>query len=420
MLVGCAIRLDTPSPSEAPLTVDGSTIVVRSLECLPTGEVIAAGDKDVLTDGAGVVFLSEDRGETWRRVPLHAPGVSLSLLVLPGDPQGAVYASGYRTGTTVLSSATTGHYEPGPWWVTRDKGRSWQESEPRLPLVPTADISARLPAIVRADHAATLIGVVDGQSNLVVLRSSDGGRAWTRQDLPKLGHYGSLVSNGRGRVVVTGRADVVQRTTPTARRIVRYLSNDAGATWRESGVSSDADLVGALRLYLTPSGALLTWANDELRRGYPAMVSRSFDGGRNWEPAQTFPGTGRILGIAGDARGRVIAMTSRGAVLRSTDDGASWRVVHSSPLRSESSAIVFSDGDAILITGDRGRFMRSLDGGETWHAVDSALPDRQYVLDAHCTDGRGLVVVGGSGGMVTRSTDWGANWHRGTLITQNP
>lgn len=44
------------------------------------------------------------------------------------------------------------------------------------------------------------------------------------------------------------------------------------------------------------------------------------------------------------------------------------------------------------------------------------LPDRQYVLDVHCTDGRGLIVVAGSGGMVTRSTDWGAAWQRGRLL----
>jgi len=125
------------------------------------------------------------------------------------------------------------------------------------------------------------------------------------------------------------------------------------------------------------------------------------------------------VGIAGDATGRVIALTSRGAILLSTDDGGSWRVVHYPKLRTDSSIIIFSNDGVILAARDRGRFMRSPDGGETWHTVASGLPDRKYVLDAHCTDGWGLIVVAGFGGMVTRSTDWGATWQRGRLEPEN-
>ncbi len=343
-------------------------------------------------------------------------GVSLSLLALPSDPEGVLHASGYRTGAGFLSSVTTRHYEPGPWWTTRDKGRSWNQAEPRLPLLPTTDISARLPAISRADHAGTLIGVVEERGQLVVLRSSDDGKTWSRQTLAGLSHYGSLVSNGRGQVVVAGRANVAQSAAPAAHRIVGYISSDAGATWEEVRLPPEIQLIGALRLYLTPGGAILAYGNDELNRsGYPAVISRSVDAGRTWGAARTFPGLGRIVSVAGDATGRVVALTSRGAILHSTDDGGSWRVVRFEKGSTDSAVIVFSDDGAVIAARDRGRFVRSSDGGETWSAVASGLSDRQYVLDVHCTDGRGLVVVAGSSGMVTRSIDWGATWQRGRL-----
>jgi photosystem II stability/assembly factor-like uncharacterized protein len=417
VLPGCAVRVDFPSPAEASLVAEGDKVIVQSLHCFSTGEVIATGIKDAFTNVDGVVFLSEDRGETWRRIPLgaQAVGIPLSLLSLPGAQEGPLYASGYREGANFLSSVMTFRFEPGPWWVTRDKGRTWHQTEPRLPLLPTTVIMEKLPKIERADEAGTLIGVVEEQRQLVVLRSSDGGTSWSRQTLAKLEHYGSLISDGRGQVAVTGRA------TRNEHGVV-YLSTDGGAIWEEVRPVG-IDLLDALRLYRTPNGALIAYNNDELHRsGYRTVISQSVDGGRTWGPARTFPGLGRIVGTAGDAKGRVVAITSRGAVLHSKDDGGLWRVVHSAKpgTRVESSNVILSNDGAALATLDRGYFFRSADGGETWQAVDSRLPDRQYVLDAHCTDGEGLIVVGGSGGMVTRSTDWGATWQRGRLLPPGP
>ena len=417
LLPGCAVRMDFPSPAEASLVDEGDKVIVLSLHCFPTGEVIASGTKDAFTNVEGVVFLSEDRGATWRRIPIgsQAAGIPLSLLRLPGAQEGPLYASGYREGANFLSSVMTFRYEPGPWWVTRDKGRTWHQTEPRIPLLPTTVNMQKLPNIERADEAGTLIGVVDAQSHLVFLRSSDGGATWSRQTLAKLWHYGSLVSDGRGLVAVTGRPKRYVHG-------VLYRSGDAGATWEEVRPAG-IDLLAALRLYRTPSGALIAYQNDELHRsGYGTVISQSLDGGRTWGPARTFPGLGRVVGIAGDAKGRVVATTSRGAVLHSRDDGRLWRVVHSAKpgTRVESSNVIISNDGTTLATLDRGYFLRSSDRGETWHAVDSRLPDRQYVLDPRCTDGEGLIVVGGSHGMVTRSTDWGATWQRGRLRSDGP
>ncbi len=415
-LAGCSIRLDFPSPAAAPLVVDGSNVRVKGLHCFSTGEVIASGFTEGFTRSEGVIFLSEDRGETWRRISLRAPEISLSLMFLPGSPEGVVYASGWRTGGNFLSMVTTWRYEPGPWWVTRDKGRFWQASEPHLPLPPATDTTASLPAIVRVDQEGTLIGFVAENKGVVILRSTDSGKTWGRQSLPKISHYGSLVSNGRGQIVVTGDANSTQSETPIEYRVAAYRSSDSGVTWQEISSSSVIGLVN-LRLYLTPGGTILAYNAQENHREHPpyARISRSVDGGRTWKSQRSIRAVGRIVGIAGNTTGRVVGLTSRGAVLLSRNEGDSWQVVHSTKLRTESSNVIFSNNGAVLATQDRGRFIRSLDGGETWHAVESGLPDREYLLDAHCTDGKGLIVVGGTGGMVTRSTDWGATWRRGWL-----
>lgn len=68
-------------------------------------------------------------------------------------------------------------------------------------------------------------------------------------------------------------------------------------------------------------------------------------------------------------------------------------------------------GDGVIVaTLDRATFIRSTDWGETWRPVDSGLPDGQYALSESCTDGRGLIVVAGSSGAMTRSIDHGATW----------
>ena len=423
-LPGCALRVDLPSTAEAVLVAEGDKVTVLSLHCFPTGEVIASGVRDAFTNVEGVVFASEDRGATWRRIPLgaRAAGIPLSLLSLPGAPEGPLYASGYREGASFPSGVMTFVYEPGPWWATRDKGRSWQRTEPRVPLPSTTVTMEKLPRIERADEAGTLVGVVNeapnnplAESRLVVLRSLDGGATWSRQSLAKLWHYGSLVSDGRGQVAITGRP---ARYTHG----VIYRSSDAGATWDEVRPAG-LHLLDALRLYRTPSGVLIAYQNDELHRsGYGTFVSQSVDGGGTWGPAWTFAGLGRIVGITGDANGRVVAITSRGAFLHSKDNGGSWRVVHSARpgTRVEAANVILSIDGTALATLDRGYFFRSPDGGETWQAVDSRLPDRAYVLDAHCTDGEGLIMVGGSGGMITRSTDWGATWQRGEMRPHGP
>jgi photosystem II stability/assembly factor-like uncharacterized protein len=420
-LAGCAFAPDYPSALDAPLMVGDAKVTVQSLQCLPAGIVLAAGYTESLSRLEGVVLRSHDRGASWARVPLDsgALGVSVWLLGLPGgDEQAWHHVSGYRVGENTLSTVLTLAYRPGPWWITEDAGRSWRRVEPRVPLPATSVMFAPAPKLVDADGAGTLVAVADGEGDaLTLLRSGDRGRTWSRQPFPALKQFPSLVSDGRGTLVLTGRA--------SSDRGAIYWSADSGATWRESSIFVQSptpvslQVPSALKLYHSPSGALVAYNANHLGKGRSAArIYSSADGGRNWSLAAEFSRIGRIVGIAGDATGRIVAVSEWGIVLLSDDGGAGWRKsARPVPAATEigASNVVFAPDGAVLATLDRARFARSRDGGETWHAVESGLPDRQFVLDSHCVDGAGLIVAGGSGGMITRSTDWGVTWQRGQM-----
>lgn len=418
-LAACAFQLDYPLVSEAVLAVSGYKVGVQSLYCNADGSVIAAGYTDSLTNLEGVAFFSGDRGATWRQASVVPPaaGVPLSLLVLPHRRDADfLYLSGYRHGQTLLSGVMTFAYEPAPWWTTVDRGQSWHRTEALLPRSKTRVTFAGMPVVITVDRMGTLVTTVDDQHDgLVLLRSTDAGVTWSRQLLPALAHYGSMVSDGTGLVVVTGRS--------TQDRGVIHWSADSGATWAESRLLTTTTFPfrfpGALRLYRSPAGALIAFNNDHLGKGKSATwFFRSVDEGRTWVFVLGFSRLGRIAGISGDASGRMIAVTEWAHVLLSDDGGATWRqgfnpIVAKTELGA--SNVISSPEGVVLATLDRATFIRSTDRGETWQAVDSQLPDRQFVLDTHCIDDNGLIVIAGSGGMVTRSTDWGATWQRGQV-----
>jgi photosystem II stability/assembly factor-like uncharacterized protein len=419
-LTGCAMYFDPPSVAEAPMTVGERKVVIESLACEADGRVIAAGYADSLTSLEGVVLYSSDRGSTWLQAAIEprAVGISLSTVEWPAGPgKGSTFVSGYRVGENLLSGISRSSYPPGPWWSSADGGRSWRSTTVRMPLPPTSDIGLGLPQPVVGDAAgAVVVAAGDGGGSLAVLRSTDGGKTWQRQSLSRLGHYGSIVSDGLGSLALSGRsrhdAGVV------------YWSADSGATWSESEISTGGRFPfkapAALRLYRSPTGALIAFNNDSLGKGRsPAWIFASADDGRSWSFAQAFGRVGRIVGIGIDGEGRIVAVTEWGHVLLGDKKGTTWALAEAViPVKPSTavSQVIFGPDGVALAAQYRGGIFRSTDGGRTWRRVDSGLPDRQFDLNRHCIDGMGLVVVAGGGGMLTRSTDWGATWQPGRII----
>jgi len=416
---GCAMYFDPPSVADAPMTVGDRKVVIESLVCGADGRVIAAGFADSLTSLEGVVLYSGDRGSTWHQAAIEprAVGISLSTVEWPAGPEkGSTFVSGFRVGENLLSGIRSS-YPPGPWWSSADGGRTWRSTTTRMPLPPTSDIGLGIPDLVVADAAGTVVAAAgDRGGPLAVLRSTDGGKTWQRQTLSRLGHYGSIVSDGLGSLALSGRsrhdAGVV------------YWSADSGATWSESEISTGGKFPfkapAALRLYRSPAGALIAFNNDSIGKGRsPAWVFASADNGRSWSFVQGFDRVGRIVGLGIDREDRIVAVTEWGHVLLGDRKGTTWAlseaVISVNPSTAVSQVIFGPDGVALAVQY-RGGIFRSTDGGQTWRGVDSGLPDRQFDLNRHCIDGMGLVVVAGGGGMLTRSTDWGATWQPGRIV----
>jgi len=419
-LGGCAVKFDYPSVTDAVLTASGHKVTVESLHCGRDGSVIAAGYTESLTHLEGVAFHSSDGGVSWRqaRIEPSADGVPLSILAMPQERDfSALYLSGYRDGEAVLSNIFKFSHEPGPWWTTSDHGQSWHRANAPLPLPMTGVVDARTPTLSVIDQTGTLITAMDDYDNgLVLLRSTNASATWSRQSLPALHHYASLVSDGSGFAAVTGRS--------VRDGGVIYWSTDSGVTWNESHLATEDAFPfrfpKAMRLYRSSTGGLLAFNNDSLGKGKsPAWLFTSQDAGKTWHFVRSFDELGRVVGIAGNTAGRIVAITEWGNILLSDDDGGTWRQ-GVNPIVTETqvstSNVVMSAQGVVLATLDRAAFIQSTDGGETWRAVDSRLPNRQFVLDSYCTDGNGWIVIAGSGGMVTRSNDWGATWQRGQLF----
>ncbi len=132
-----------------------------------------------------------------------------------------------------------------------------------------------------------------GEASLLV--SHDGGRAWDEHDTPEPLISLAIDPRDPDRIVASG-----QRGT--------YLSTDAGAKWRPFGVDA----------------GLFAWTRRALCRAGPGGdVSRSRDGGGDWEIVGAIGGEPAAFDSAGD---ELYVALHDGTIKRSADDGATWTV----------------------------------------------------------------------------------------------
>jgi len=178
-------------------------------------------------------------------------------------------------------------------------------------------------------------------------------------------------------------------------------SADGGKTWTHS-TRPDTEL------------ALLGVAARGDRRfvvGQSGQVFRSV--ARGWTSLES--GTDeRLFAVALGAHRTVVAVGVFGTILVSRDDGESW-----SPVKLDWLAIlgddlephfyaVHIDGNTVTVGGEFGLLLRSHDQGATWavaHKGDASIFDFTFN-----DRGRGLAI--GQNGLVLRTDNNGASWHR--------
>jgi len=432
-LVGCS-TYDLPQTAEAGLVHGSQGVVhVNALSCRRDGSIVATGySVSGLSTKGGLILRSIDRGLNWQVAHDDGSMANVNTWFFE-DPRGAeklprpFFVTGYRS-LGVATAATSLFYAMGPWLMSPDDGHTWVASEPVAPFGSSRTLGEPdVQRLLIVDQAGTLAftRVQRGLNpwkewSVLLTRSRDGGRSWTDSVVPSLTNDPhAMLTDGKGRLVVVG-----PRVEGGKGSLVILQSDDSGDHWVESlrhaplGYS-DWGAAGKV------DGELIVWSMDtRARRAYFS----SKDGGRTWSSRhiplwQPFrhvvnvsPGSWAALSVesAGDEQEAISWI--------SADGGATWSASTTGLRRKQSYAAMgyasalINLGNGILIAHAGGsQIARSGDGGRTWQLRDAGLPDRDFGLRAQCTDDKGLVVLAGDYGLLTRSLDFGMTWQPGRM-----
>ena len=405
-LAGCAAPTSAPMSSSADDGRSGVYLQDNALQCADRDGFLAVGHTFTLNSLEGAAFHSPDQGLTWVPAAIEgeASGISLGVVTLPdgsGQPQRLL--TGYQTGSRLLARMGSQYALPGgPWWTSADEGLTWRRTQARLPMPTGRGFGQTVPQVFEMQHGHTLLALAQGAEHTAVLRSTDGGTQWDSIPLPQVVRLQSVVANRNGLVMAAGLGEL-PFFGPQEHFVVSSVN--AGQSWRV------AKSPLPLRLYLTPSGSALAYHLNQLKYGRTLLYS-SPDSGLIWVLTADVDGAGRVISMAGDLKGRVIAITEYGHVLLSDDDGATWRHQGKAiegdfrfPLQRQ--MLFFENGTALAIIGN-GVIIRSTDRGNTWQPVARSLPEASGA-NVLCSNGSGLILAMG-GWTVLRSMDWGESW----------
>lgn len=403
------------------LPVTGETVRIHELLCNDDQSVVATGSvrvADEMLETEGVLLHSPDAGLTWSITarggdlkgitprfindPRHGPETSQPLLV-------AGYNSGFHW-----------TYQLGGWRESIDSGRTWAPIPPRLPEVGSRDPVDWLPPLLLVDETGRLATIRKAPSP-ALLTSDDKGTSWSETRLPAIYDLSDLSTDGHGRLIAVGWTTSPLKAFGAYRTVV-VQSDDSGKTWSiamdEIGSSNcTPSIIGK------PDGAMLI---NYGCAGSDRLYFFSADGGRTWQ-ARRFNrytyGAFELVTALDNKRWVAISIDGPSLVAWTSDNGGEeWRshatgfAILSGSRHLYSRSIVTLAGGVLLAYVADGQILRSSDRGESWGLIDSGLPrNGNFDLDASCTDGHKLVVLGGGQGMLVRSLDGGLTWERGRL-----
>lgn len=284
----------------------------------------------------GVVLVTSDGGQRWRRVPAPTEDRLDAVTFVDADRGWAVGGSA-RPYT---------HESRGVVLATTDGGRSWESI--------AADIVPRLRAVRFFDHehgVAAGDGTANSPSGLYT--TDDGGRHW--RPAPGVAERqwlaGAFVQDRVGEV-----AGVVAGLRGSSARLSgRDVTLSLAAEDRRGGYG--VALVNESRGWLVGDGAL---------------VRVTEDGGQAWgpPPSELPPSLTdwfdwRTVAARGD---RVWIAGSPGSiVLHSTDAGATWRLTRTG-VSTPITAVTFVDDQNGWAVGELGVILTTRDGGMSWRA----------------------------------------------------
>lgn len=214
-----------------------------------------------------------------------------------------------------------------------------------------------------------------------LLRTSDGGEAWTLIDLGTSVHLRALHQAG-GTGWAVGNGGVVRKT-----------SND-GLTWQ----AQDSGTLRTLRA-VTAFDASHAWA-----AGDGGIVVATGDGGATWSLAQT--PAARLYAIRFVDLLNGLAVGESGSIVGTSDGGQTWSSL-AGGTNAHLRALAVSGSSLAWAAGQGGTIVRSTDFGANWLPCNSPSTATLYAIGFRdAVEGWAT----GDGGVVLHTTDGGVNW----------
>jgi len=283
-----------------------------------------AGERAVVVGERGHILVSDDRGASWKQVPV--PASAGLTAVYFADP---------------LHGWAVGHDEL--ILRTEDGGLTWEMTH--------LDIEVGQP-LLDVWFADADRGIAVGAYG-AMYSSVDGGRSWTAVTFepeplggsasgPALDEYEEDVGLGFDfhlNAIVPGPGATVYLAAEAGRL---FRSDDGGGTWRELPSPYDGSFYGILTL---DGEALLAF-------GLRGHVFRSEDSGQNWTQVET--GTTALLSAAVRPAPDLVLMAGlAGVMLASQDGGRSFTFTQQDDRKGLASLLWLGSGE-VIVAGEGG------------------------------------------------------------------
>lgn len=217
------------------------------------------------------LYLSEDKGESWRELPALRDTASVAKWTFPPPPR-----AGHIKDIVIDGDRLLVGIEIGALLVSTDFGASFAE----LPVDPDPQECDIHRILVHPDRPGRLL-VANGIVGM--MKSEDGGKTWQKMPMPPDADYPDAI------VIHPDRPDLLFMSAGVGWPLHWYergrargkifRSPDAGATWQRllGGLpNGQRALFSALTLEVSPGGFALYAADTD------GQVFESLDGGDNW------------------------------------------------------------------------------------------------------------------------------------------
>ena len=403
LLVGCWL----------PAAARGSVFVGHSgwfwANPLPQGNTLRAldfaGGREYAVGDFGTVLRSDDGGSSWQglstdiTVPLRTVrAISPDTMVVGGkcvvrrsDDGGTTFtrlpwtAIDAHCGTHVQSlyfpSSQVGYLLLANGRVLRstDGGRRWS----RRTAIPGTKATNRSSKVEPSDIYFTSLDTGFAVTSAgVIYRTNDGGTSWSPvKSAPQ--RLNSVVFPDPAVGYAVGGVSVLKTT-------------DGGATWSQQGIVSLPEDLAWIRCADVQRCITATTQGDQL--------VRTLDGGQTW--TSIFPATGKLFAASFTPAGQVVAVGDSGTTVVSYDQGQTFSAVGGDLGGGFTKLRVTSPPEAYAF-GSEGALARTQDAGRSWEDLEAPTADR-LVDVSFVPGGPGFLLD--AAGRLFRTDDGGLNW----------